>query len=148
MKLKILFVLCFFSIMTAKAQIVSIANETFESTLSGWTIIPSNSWKADTNFYVSGHNSYRGIVPTTNNAGDTSIIISPIYDLQAYGFVWLTFSHICKVSASDICQIEYREDYIGSTWNLFLLHLMKGVEFIQMQGLAMKVMPIGNRAIR
>ena len=116
MKLKILFVLCFFSIMTAKAQIVSIANETFESTLSGWTIIPSNSWKADTNFYVSGHNSYRGIVPTTNNAGDTSIIISPIYDLQAYGFVWLTFSHICKVSASDICQIEYREDYIGSTW--------------------------------
>ena len=116
MKLKILFVLCFFSIMTAKAQIVSIANETFESTLSGWTIIPSNSWKADTNFYVSGHNSYRGIVPTTNNAGDTSIIISPIYDLQAYGFVWLTFSHICKVSASDICQIEYREDFIGSTW--------------------------------
>lgn len=90
------------SITFAKAQIVSIANETFEGSLTGWTITPGTSWRADTNLYVSSHTSYKGIVPIGNNAGDTSVLTSPLYNFSSYSYIWLQFSHICKVSGYDI----------------------------------------------
>ena len=104
------------SITFANAQIVSIANETFEGSLSGWTITPAISWQADTNLYVSSHTSYKGIVPIGNNAGDTSVLTSPLYNFSSYSYIWLQFSHICKVSGYDICRIEYKENYGGASW--------------------------------
>jgi len=104
------------SITFAKAQIVSIANETFEGSLTGWTITPGTSWRADTNLYVSSHTSYKGIVPIGNNAGDTSVLTSPLYNFSSYSYIWLQFSHICKVSGYDICRIEYKENYGGASW--------------------------------
>ena len=115
MKLKILFVLCFISIMTAKAQIVSIANETFEGPLSGWTISSTGFWDADTTLYVGGHTSFCGHVPL-GNQGDTVVLTSPLYDFSLYEFASMKFSQICKVSSSDICWIEYRENILSSTW--------------------------------
>ncbi len=111
-----LFLLALFLCFNAQAQLVQIEDETFEGTLSGWTIRPSNSWTMDTNLYAGGHKSYKGKVPIGNNPGDTAILTSPIYDFSGLSYVWLSFSHICKISASDICQIEYREDNISSTW--------------------------------
>jgi hypothetical protein len=121
-----LFLLALFLCFNAQAQLVQIEDETFEGTLTGWTIRPSNSWTMDTNLYAGGQTSFKGIVPMTNNQGDTSIIISPVYDLQSYGYVWLKFSHICKISASDICQIEYREDNLSSKWQVIPVSAYKG----------------------
>ncbi len=103
-------------VFISKAQLVQITNESFETALSGWTITPSSSWVADSNLYAGGNVSYRGYVPISNQVGDTSILTSPLYNLSSYGYVWLTFSHICKVSSSDICQIEYRQNYMGAIW--------------------------------
>ena len=69
----------FLSAIGVRAQIVSIANETFEGPLSGWTITSSATWEADTNLYAGGHTSYHGFVPI-GNPGDTVILTSPLYD--------------------------------------------------------------------
>ncbi|MFA6868652.1 MAG: hypothetical protein WCQ79_05290 [Bacteroidales bacterium] len=116
MKFKILFFLNLVSILTVDAQLSLVENQTFEGSMSGWTISPSASWVADTNLYAGGHTSYRGLVPIGNNPGDTATITTPMYDFTGLAYVWLSFSHICKVSGSDICQIEYREDNLSSTW--------------------------------
>ncbi len=103
-------------LLKTHAQPIQTAKETFEGSLSGWTITPSNSWKSDTNFYTDSHTAYRGIVPIGNNPGDTAVLITPVYDFSGLPFVWLSFNHICKVSTSDICQIEYLLDNVGATW--------------------------------
>jgi hypothetical protein len=121
--LSFVWILC---ITLINAQIVPIAYETFDGTLSGWTITPSSSWNADTNLYVSGHTSYKGIVPSSNIPGDTSILTSPVYNLTSYAYAWLQFNQVCKVMASDICQIEYKENNIDSVWKAIPASAYKG----------------------
>lgn len=79
MKRAILFFALLASVAVCKAQIVTIADESFEGSLSGWTITPANYWMADTNLYAGGHTSYHGFVPI-GNPGDTVILTSPLYD--------------------------------------------------------------------
>jgi hypothetical protein len=116
MKKIILLIFLFFLFFNTsiEAQINSICNESFEGTLSGWTITPSFSWTSNTNLYASGQKSYVGYVPAIN--GDSVILTSPIYNLTSYAHVILKFKHICKVSKNDICQIEYKENYSGAIW--------------------------------
>jgi hypothetical protein len=116
---------CFLSAIGVRAQIVTIANETFEGPLPGWTITPSATWEADTNLYAGGHTSYCGYVPI-GNQGDTVILTSPLYDFGPYGYAFMSFNQICKVSGSDICQIEYRENTMSSTWQVIPRSSYKG----------------------
>ncbi|HOS17589.1 MAG TPA: hypothetical protein PKX15_11320, partial [Bacteroidales bacterium] len=97
----------------------TIVNETFSSTPTGWTVITSSSatWSRDTNYYLSSPSSYKGNVPSSSSAGDTVVLISPIFDLSQYPYVFLRFSHICKVSIADKCQISIKENYTGSQWH-------------------------------
>ena len=55
MKKVILFFLFALLMRELPAQIVPIANESFEGPLTGWTITPSAFWEADTNLYAGGH---------------------------------------------------------------------------------------------
>ena len=125
MKRFILFFALLTSITICNAQLVTIVDESFEHSLSGWTITPSGTWEADTNLYAGGHTSFRGYVPI-GNSGDTVILTSPLYDFKAYSHAYLTFSHICKVAGSDICQIEYRENTMSSTWQAIPRSSYKG----------------------
>ena len=109
MKKFVLFLSLIVFVGMVEAQIASIADINFESVPSGWTISPSNYWVANTNLYAGGHTSYHGFVPI-GNPGDTVILTSPLYDFGPYGYAFLSFNQICKVSGSDICQIEYREN--------------------------------------
>ncbi len=99
--------------------------ENFDGALppAGWTVSSSSvsgSWQPNTTYFqpdLSGTNiqSYRGKVP--GNPGDFIVLTTPVYDCRNFNYVYLRFSHICKVSPSDSVRIEYRTDGIG-TWNL------------------------------
>ena len=125
MKRFILFFALLVSVTLCNAQIVTIVNESFEGGLSGWTISPANYWVADTNLYAGGHTSYHGFVPI-GNPGDTVILTSPLFDFGPYGYAFLSFNQICKVSGNDICQIEYRENTMSSTWQTIPRSSYKG----------------------
>ena len=125
MKKFVLFLSLIVFVGMVEAQIVTIADESFEGSLSGWTITPANYWMADTNLYAGGHTSYHGFVPI-GNPGDTVILTSPLYDFGPYGYAFLSFNQICKVSGSDICQIEYRENTMSSTWQVIPRSSYKG----------------------
>jgi hypothetical protein len=115
MKRIILWLLIYFPFQfTIHAQIVSICNESFESTLNNWTINPAYSWVTNVDLHMSGQKSYIGYVPALN--GDSVMLTTPFYDLTHYAYVHLKFNHICKVSKYDTCQIEYRENYSGAVW--------------------------------
>lgn len=90
----------------AQAQYTTVANEKFSS-LSGWTVNPTGGWIVNTNLSVSSPSSALGFVPNSN--GDSIELISPWYDLTNYEYVFLQFSHICKTSTSDMCQVKYQE---------------------------------------
>ena len=80
---------------------------------SGWTVTPSTAWIANTLYHLPGSSatnpqSYLGLVP--NAVGDSSILESPIYDCRSYDFVYLQFSHICKMSMRDSARLEFRVD--------------------------------------
>lgn len=99
---RLLFFLFFLaSLCLSKAQLVTIENQTFENPLSGWTITPTGYWDTDTNLYAGGHASYCGYVPI-GSQGDTVVLTSPLYDFSPYGYAFLSFNQICKVSGSDI----------------------------------------------
>ena len=87
--------------------------ESFDGTV-GFTVNPSNSWTSDATLFVSSPYSYHGNVPIT--MGDTIELVSPFYNLTNYQYVKLKFSHICKVSINDICQVQYQESQIGAQW--------------------------------
>lgn len=79
-----------------------------------FSINPSNSWLVTNSLSASGSNSCLGFIP--NNTGDSVVLMTPYYDLTAYGNAYLRFTHICKVAEADIATVEYREDYVGATW--------------------------------
>jgi hypothetical protein len=89
-----------------QAHYTTVANEKFSS-LSGWTVNPTGGWIVNTNLSVSSPSSALGFVPNSN--GDSVELISPWYDLRNYEYAFLQFSHICKTSTSDMCQIKYQE---------------------------------------
>jgi hypothetical protein len=123
---KILFLLSLLVFVgTIEAQIVTIADVNFESTPSGWIITPTNYWTANTDLYAGGQTSYHGFVPI-GNQGDTVILTSPLYDFGLYRYAFLSFNQICKVSGSDICQIEYRENIMGASWKVIPRSSYKG----------------------
>ncbi len=105
------------------AQQKQIWTEDFDGALppSGWTaplISLSGSWQPNTIYYQPGSSttnpqSYRGKVP--GNPGDSIVLTTPVYDCSNYDYVFLRFSHICKVSPSDIARIEYSIHMGGST---------------------------------
>ncbi len=89
--------------------------EDFDGTSSpaGWTVSSSSvsgTWQPNRIYYQpnplsANPQSYRGNVPS--NPGDSVVLVSPVYDCKDYQYVSLKFSHICKVSPSDIVRVEY-----------------------------------------
>jgi hypothetical protein len=77
---------------------------------TGWTVT-SGTWQSNTSFYQSSPKSYRGLVP--NQMGNFTILQTPSYDCTPYDYVYLRFSHICKVSPKDVASIEYRINGTG-----------------------------------
>ncbi|MBO7625275.1 MAG: hypothetical protein J6S82_08245, partial [Bacteroidales bacterium] len=106
--------------VSASAQVVQLENESFKKSLpQGWSVYPLSTptaptWASDTHVAASGKYAMHGYVPY--NAGDTVELVSPWYDCTKYKHVQLRFKHICKVLGSDLCQIYYRENYVGSKW--------------------------------
>ncbi len=111
---KILFFVIIFTIYVFNlySQVV-IGKQNFDSIVN-WTVAPTNSWVANTNYYLSSPKSYHGFVP--NQLKDSIMLTTPFYDFTQYGYVWLSFSHICKIATSDIAYIEIQEDYTGAQW--------------------------------
>ena len=104
----------------AQAQITSLANESFKKSLpQGWSVYPASTptaptWASDTHVTASGKYAMHGYVPF--NVGDSVELVTPIYDCSKYKHVMLKFGHICKVLPADVCQVMFREDYVGSHW--------------------------------
>jgi len=88
--------------------------ENFDGVSQSFTRSPLTHWSQDTLFSASGRKSVWGLVP--NAEGDSVELISPLYDLSNYAYAYLRFSHICKVSDSDVVTVEYKEDYVGAKW--------------------------------
>ena len=111
----------FISIGAVQAQATYLANVSFSSkNPQGWSIQPtfsqtSPSWQTDTTVCVSSKYAMHGYVPY-GTSGDTSELITPYYDCTNYGYVMLRFNQICKVWPSDICEIQYQEDVLGSAY--------------------------------
>jgi hypothetical protein len=105
---KFLFLICLGCLaIFSQAQQTVLVNESFNSIPSGWTVSPTSSWGINNTLAVSSPNSAWGFVP--NATGDSVELISPWYNFTSYGFAFLQFNHICKVSSSDICNVKYQE---------------------------------------
>ncbi|MBP7102573.1 MAG: T9SS type A sorting domain-containing protein [Bacteroidales bacterium] len=98
----------------AYAQMNMVADVKFNTIPAGWTVSPSGGWGLDNGLFVSSPSSAVGYVP--NSTGDSVVLTSPYYDFTNYQFVFLRFSHICKVSTSDICKVYIQENYTGARW--------------------------------
>jgi hypothetical protein len=105
MRKQIFLALGIFMAIAAFSQTVTIT-ENFDGNNSTFTSYPASAWKTETNYYVSAHNSIRGVVP--NMIGDSVVLTSRIYDLSNYNHVIFRFNHICKVSPMDITRVEYK----------------------------------------
>ena len=92
-------------------QTVRTWTENFDGNNITFTASPATAWQKETNYYISSPNSMHGIVP--NKIGDEIELVSPMYDFRNYTNVQLRFSHICKVSPSDIVRVEYRRSMGG-----------------------------------
>jgi hypothetical protein len=103
------------------AQSGTSITENFDGNIT-WISSPASAWKVDTNYYISPHNSIRGVVP--NMTGEETTLTSPVYNLSSYSNVLLRFSHICKVSPIDIVRIEYK--LRGQAWEVISTSSYKG----------------------
>jgi len=88
--------------------------QNFDGATHNFVMTPSHAWMVDSTLNASEKNSCWGFVP--NNTGDSMMLVSPVYDLTAYAYVYLRFTHICKVAPTDIVSVEYKEDYVGARW--------------------------------
>ena len=116
-----LFIIIFFCVIAnVKAQATYLCNESFSSiTPQGWSIQPTYSatapsWKTDTGIVVSAKYAMHGYIPVST--GDTAELVTPFFDCSNYPHVLLRFSHICKVLPSDICEIQYQEQGLGTNY--------------------------------
>ena len=85
--------------------------EDFDGASISFVAISLTPWFSDAVYCLpnasgSVSKSYLGLVP--NRVGDSSILETPTYNLAKYGYVFLRFSHICKISPRDVAKIEYR----------------------------------------
>ena len=84
-----------------------------------WGVNPVGSWVPDATYALPNKTgvtvrSYLGFVP--NRTGDTSELITGTYNCVGLDYVYLRFSHICKIDSSDIARIEYSE-LKGTIWS-------------------------------
>ena len=80
-----------------------------------YSLTPSSLWDTCPLLCSSPPYSFRSPLP--QQPGDSSLLISPVFDFSGYGRVFLLFDHICKVSRTDIACIEIREDVLGAVWH-------------------------------
>ena len=75
---KILFFVAIFTVcaFNLHSQVV-VGKQNFDSIVN-WTVSPSNSWVANTSYYVSSPKSYHGYVP--NQLNDSIMLTTPFYD--------------------------------------------------------------------
>lgn len=124
MKRRILLVigiLAVFSVVYSQSRVTFTEN--FDGSSQSFTMHPTTAWTLDTVLNVTG-NSCWGFVPDTK--GDSVVLLSPMYDLTNYGYAYLRFSHICKLSESDRVTVEFREDYVGSNWKVIPSTIYQG----------------------
>ena len=120
LKVHLFVLLLLTAVCSVNAQATYLANEQFSTTLpQGWSVQPASTntaptWAVSSNVSTSGKYSMHGFVPYST--GDTVELITPFYDCSNFRHVMLKFSHICKVLQSDLCQVMYQEDYLGSRW--------------------------------
>ncbi len=108
-RLYLLFCGLMFSLLTLNAQTQVSFSENFDGATHTFT---SNGWQLTTDYASSGTKSMRGDVPFY--MGDSIELISPMYDFTNYSHVQMQFSHICKVSNSDIAKVQYRLNAVGA----------------------------------
>ncbi len=109
-------------IQQGQAQQSQTWTEDFDGSLSGsnWIADPSNFWIPNTVYYLPGSSatnpkSYLGLVP--NRVGDSTTLVTDIYNCTSYEYVYLRFSHICKIASSDALRIEYRTERSAGVWD-------------------------------
>ncbi|MBO4403525.1 MAG: hypothetical protein J5792_07640, partial [Bacteroidales bacterium] len=112
------------AIAGVKAQPVVVVNESFDNATCTFSA-PRGGWGVDSTLYVSGNRSFLGVVPT--QPGDSVEFVSNWFDCQNYSNVILSFSHICKVSYSDVATVEFQIDRLGSKWQKLPLDAYKGI---------------------
>ena len=123
-KLKFFVVLfCLLFVGSVRAQLTTIVNETFDNG-SACTFSAKSGWTPSTTLKASGRAAYLGFVPT--QVGDSTEFVSQWFDCRNYSNVALSFSHICKVSASDEATIEFQIDQLGAKWTRIPLESRKG----------------------
>ena len=108
-RLYLLFCGLMFSLLTLNAQTQVSFSENFDGATHTFT---SNGWQLTTDYATSGTKSMHGSVPIWTN--DSIVLTTPVYDCSSYGYVHLTFSHICKVASSDYAKVQYRLVAIGT----------------------------------
>ena len=96
------------------AQSRYTATETFDGHPS-YTLTPTSLWDTCAALHTSAPYAFRSPLP--QQQGDSSLLVSPVYDFSACGEVWLLFDHICKIARTDIACIEIREDVLGAVWH-------------------------------
>ena len=95
------------------AQITVIGSENFDGTSHTFSVTNMNgaTWNIDQTYHYNGTKSICGAIPIFT--GDSIVLTSPIYDFSLYGWVEMSFAHICKVSVLDECKVQYRLDAMG-----------------------------------
>ena len=101
-----------------QAQATYLGNEKFSSRIpQGWSVQPQSTstaptWTPDTIVSVSKKYAMHGHVPYST--GDTVELVTPFYNCNNYKYVMIKFNHICKVLPSDVCEVMYQEQGVGS----------------------------------
>ncbi len=95
------------------AQVTVVGSENFDGTSHTFSATTMNgaTWTIDQSYYYNGTKSIGGAIPIFT--GDSIVLTSPIYDFSLYGWVEMSFAHICKVSVLDECKVQYRLDAMG-----------------------------------
>ena len=101
--------------------------ENFDGKTHSFSMQPTTAWASEDVLSVDGKSCW-GFIP--DNEGDSAVLLSPIYDLENYEYVYLRFTHICKILESDIATIEYKEDYVGAKWTRIPIASYKGTSIL------------------
>ncbi|MBO4281742.1 MAG: right-handed parallel beta-helix repeat-containing protein [Bacteroidales bacterium] len=108
-----LLLLCMLPPFLVRAQALYVDTETFDKHVA-FSPMPGSEWDTCSMLSLSAPYAFRGQVPL--KAGDSSLLLSPVYDVSSYGKVYLVFDHICKISNADVASVEWREDLVGGRW--------------------------------
>lgn len=114
-------VMSIFTLLQSQTRVTFTEN--FDGTTQSFSMHPTTAWMLDTQLSVNGKASW-GFIPDTE--GDSAVLLSPLYDLQPYGYAYLRFSHICKIADFDQVTVEYKEDYVGARWRKLPANTYKG----------------------